>query len=118
MGFILGLLLILTQRVVANPLQKIKNIKNMAENEENIVDVIIEPDPTDPTEELKKGLKSNHFLVIKDSLENGADLRIVYKDAYDSIKIVIFHTWLTVYQSKRISKFKRSRMVLSATGID
>ena len=57
----------------------------MAENEDNIVDVIIEPDPTDPTEELKKGLKSNHFLVIKDSLENGADLRIVYKDAYDSI---------------------------------
>ena len=77
MGFILGLLLILTQRIVANPLQKIKNIKNMAENEDNIVDVIIEPDPTDPTEELKKGLKSNHFLVIKDSLENGADLRIV-----------------------------------------
>ena len=57
--------------------KKIKNIKNMAENEDNIVDVIIEPDPTDPTEELKKGLKSNHFLVIKDSLENGADLRIV-----------------------------------------
>ena len=80
MGFILGLLLILTQRIVANPLQKIKNIKNMAENEDNIVDVIIEPDPTDPTEELKKGLKSNHFLVIKDSLENGADLRIVYND--------------------------------------
>ena len=53
----------------------------MAENEDNIVDVIIEPDPTDPTEELKKGLKSNHFLVIKDSLENGADLRIVYNDA-------------------------------------
>ena len=49
----------------------------MAENEDNIVDVIIEPDPTDPTEELKKGLKSNHFLVIKDSLENGADLRLV-----------------------------------------
>ena len=80
----------------------------MAENEDNIVDVIIEPDPTDPTEELKKGLKSNHFLVIKDSLENGADLRIVYKNAYDSIIIIVFSTWLTVYQSKRISKFKRS----------
>ena len=88
----------------------------MAENEDNNVDVIIEPDPTDPTEELKKGLKSNHFLVIKDSLENGADLRIVYK--YDSIEIIVFPTWLTVYQSKRISKFKRSRMVLPATGID
>ena len=54
----------------------------MAENEDNIVDVIIEPDPTDPTEELKKGLKSNHFLVIKDSLENGADLRLVSQEVY------------------------------------
>ena len=54
----------------------------MAENEDNIVDVIIEPDPTDPTEELKKGLKSNHFLVIKDSLENGADLRLVSQTIY------------------------------------
>ena len=62
----------------------------MAENEDNIVDVIIEPDPTDPTEELKKGLKSNHFLVIKDSLENGADLRLVSQAVYhdvDSIRI-------------------------------
>ena len=58
----------------------------MAENEDNIVDVIIEPDPTDPTEELKKGLKSNHFLVIKDSLENGADLRLVYQCDHDIIQ--------------------------------
>ena len=68
----------------------------MAENEDNIVDVIIEPDPTDPTEELKKGLKSNHFLVIKDSLENGADLRLVYRILYTTMRSWYHSIWLYI----------------------
>ena len=69
----------------------------MAENEDNIVDVIIEPDPTDPTEELKKGLKSNHFLVIKDSLENGADLRLVSQTVYRDVDSIRMRPFIIKY---------------------